>query len=168
MFKIARESDIDGNLFNAPEELKVVTINTVGAMGRGIALYVRENHREAYNIYMERHRGGTLLADEVWDVKLDNDVNIAMFPTKIHWREKSPPGLIHHNIVELRGLIEGEGYKSVAIPPLGLVNGWIRDPKTIREIVLTLYVTFKKTDIDAKLYCPDDLYDNIKNLFGVT
>lgn len=168
MFKVAREADINGNLFEAPQELKVVTINTVGAMGRGIALYVRDNHPDAYKEYMKRYRAGMLSHTEVWDVRLDDNVNIAMFPTKIHWRSPSPPGVIEHNIKELQQLIFRNNYKSVAIPPLGMVNGWIRDENVIREIVLSLRLAFKDNEIDAVLYCPDDLYKKIKGLFGVT
>lgn len=168
MFKIVRESDIDGNLFNAPEELKVVTINTVGAMGRGIALYVRENYPDAYKAYMKKFREGTLSHAEVWDVRLDNGVNIAMFPTKIDWRKKSPPGLIQYNVMELQQLVYRGDYKSVAIPPLGMVNGWVRDKDTIMDIVLYLRRAFMHNEVDAKLYCPDDLYENIKNIFNVT
>lgn len=167
MFKIVRESEIDGNLFNAPEELKVVTINTVGAMGRGIALYVKENYPEAYKAYMKKHREGTLSHTQVWDIKLE-DVNLAMFPTKIHWKDKSPEGLIQYNVMELGYLVHRGNYKSVAIPPLGMVNGWIRDGETIKDIVLFLRRAFMYTEVDAKLYCPDELYERIKVLFGVT
>lgn len=168
MFKIAREADINGNLFEAPEELKVVTINTVGAMGRGIALYVKENYPAAYKEYMVRYRSGMLSHTEVWDVRLDDNVNIAMFPTKIHWRSPSPPGVIDHNIKELQQLIFRNNYKSVAVPPLGMVNGWIRDDSVIRDIVLSLRLAFKDTEIDAVLYCPDVMYKKMKDLFCVT
>lgn len=168
MFKIAREADINGNLFEAPQELKVVTINTVGAMGRGIALYVKDNYPEAHKEYMKRHHAGVLSHTEVWDIRLDNDVNIAMFPTKIHWRSPSPPGVIEYNIKELQQLIFRNNYKSVAIPPLGMVNGWIRNDNVIKEIVLNLRLAFKDTEIDAVLYCPDTMYNKMKGLFRVT
>lgn len=168
MFKIVRESDIGNNLFDAPEELKVVTINTVGAMGRGIALYVRENYPDAYKAYMKRFREGSLSHTEVWDFETECGVKLAMFPTKIHWRDKSPPGLIQYNVMELQQLVYRGNYKSVAIPPLGLVNGWIRDDATIEDIILYLRRAFMHNEVDAKLYCPDDLYKRIRKIFSVT
>jgi hypothetical protein len=167
MFKIKRESTLeDGNLFSAPEELKIVTINTVGAAGRGIALSARITYPKFYEVYRQRHVDKVLRHDEVWDIKLDT-INLGLFPTKIHFRDASPPGLIKDNIPRLLELAISGGYKSIALPPIGMVNGWIRDDRVIADILICLGNTFKDSGIVVNLYAPDDLYTRMRSALGV-
>ena len=170
MFKIVDESVIKGDLFNAHEELKVVTINTVGAMGRGIALSTKVRWPEAYTIYRERYLSGALSLTEVWDIKLEgvDPINIAMFPTKEHWRRPAHVPAILHNCGALKQLMINGGYTSVAVPPLGMVNGWLRADDTFRKIIMALRSEFKDSELTATLYCPSDIYTHLKKIFSVS
>lgn len=170
MFKIKDEAELKrGNIFNSGAELVICTINTVGAMGRGIALSVKKKYPSVFKEYRMRFECGNLKPDEVWVSCLPkNSFDIGMFPTKIKWWEPSPPGLIIHNIEQLKQVILQRGYLKVALPPLGLANGWIRNKEVIKDIILTLNDTFKDMDVEVVLYAPKETVEKIKESLNVS
>lgn len=163
MFKIIHDSMIGGDIFNAKEEVKVITTNSVGAMGKGIALSTKQRYPAVYQLYYNRHRNGTLVPDEVIMVTVP-DSTLALFPTKVHWRDPAVIEIIESNIVELHRELLLLGLETVAIPPLGLVNGWLRGDDVLRRITVALRDTFLESPISAVWYLPDKLYNQVRRL----
>lgn len=108
-------------------EALVNTVNTVGVMGKGIALQFKEafpNNNKAYIDACKNKKlePGKLLA--VWDENLQLGRKLIInFPTKIHWRNPSKYEYIEKGLITLRELLQKKNLKSVAIPPLGSGNG---------------------------------------------
>lgn len=82
-----------GNLLEAQADALVNTVNTVGVMGKGIALMFKEAFPENYRLYKEACQAksvkiGRVFATERRDF-LSGPKWIINFPTKEHWRAPS-------------------------------------------------------------------------------
>jgi O-acetyl-ADP-ribose deacetylase (regulator of RNase III) len=115
-----------GNLLEADAEALVNTVNTVGVMGKGIALQFKRAFPENFKEYEKACKRGELepgmmLVHETRALK--NPRYIINFPTKKHWKSRSKIGDIESGLVALRKAIIDHGIKSIAVPPLGCGNG---------------------------------------------
>lgn len=75
-----------GNLLATNTEALVNTINTVGVMGKGIALQFKETYPENYRVYCDACKAGTFKTGEVLVVRdeyLGEPKWIINFPTKV-------------------------------------------------------------------------------------
>lgn len=114
-----------GNLFDANTEAIVNPVNTVGVMGKGLALQFKQRYPENFNCYRKafEHKElttGNMLLFEVGETS--NPRYIINFPTKQHWRGKSKIEYIEEGMEDFVKVIEENNIQSVAIPPLGA--GW--------------------------------------------
>lgn len=118
---------LTGDLLKSDAEALVNTVNTVGVMGKGIALQFKEAFSHNNKVYMQACRNkelapGILLP--VWDTNLIYGKKLIInFPTKTHWRQPSRYEYISAGLKTLRDLIITQRIKSIAIPPLGAGNG---------------------------------------------
>ncbi len=118
---------VTGDLLNAKAEALVNTVNTVGVMGKGIALQFKEAFPYNNKVYVEACKNrelfpGKLLA--IWDSNLLLGKKLIInFPTKIHWKQDSQYEYIENGLKALVRLIAQENIKSIALPPLGCGNG---------------------------------------------
>lgn len=117
---------IKGNLLNADVEALVNTVNTVGVMGKGIALLFKNRFPQNYKLYKEACKNKTFEIGQVLVVKegdLLSQKIIINFPTKKHWKGNSKYEYIDSGLISLKNAINEYGIKSIAIPPLGCGNG---------------------------------------------
>jgi O-acetyl-ADP-ribose deacetylase (regulator of RNase III) len=117
---------VQGNLLDAPTDTLVNTVNTVGVMGKGIALQFKNRFLNNYKAYQQACKEktfdvGQLLVTE--DGDLTQKKIIINFPTKTNWRLDSNYEYIESGLVQLRKLIIERNIKSIALPPLGCGNG---------------------------------------------
>ncbi len=129
---------MSGNLLESKASALVNTVNTVGVMGKGIALQFKNEFPHSYRIYREaclKHelKIGQLLtivdSSLLWGERL-----IINFPTKTHWRLPSEYSYIEKGLQALVKLITEKHIKSLALPALGCGNGgldWLRVKKMI-------------------------------------
>ena len=109
-------------MLRAKADALVNTVNTVGVMGKGIALQFKEAFTQNNKIYIEECKKkelvpGKLLA--VWDSNLLLGKKLIInFPTKTHWRQPSKYEYIESGLNALVELIKKENIKSIALPPL--------------------------------------------------
>jgi O-acetyl-ADP-ribose deacetylase (regulator of RNase III) len=111
-----------GDILAADAEALVNTVNSVGIMGRGIALQFRQAFPANYKAYAVACRQGEVRPGRmfVFDTgQLTMPRYIINFPTKRHWRGKSRLSDIEAGLVDLVEVIRSRGIRSVAIPPLG-------------------------------------------------
>lgn len=156
-----------GNLLEAKTEALVNTVNTVGVMGKGIALMFKDRFPENYQAYeaaCEDQRvevgrmfvtAGPALTGPKW---------IVNFPTKKHWRNPSKLEWIRDGLRDLRNIIEDLKIKSIALPPLGSGNGgleWKIVKLEIEEALSDL------DDVDIVVYEPTATYQNVAKRTGV-
>jgi O-acetyl-ADP-ribose deacetylase (regulator of RNase III) len=115
-----------GNLLDAPVQALVNTVNTVGVMGKGIALQFKNIFPENAKVYTEAVKEGKVKLGEVLVVPV-NPIGtvkyIINFPTKGHWRYPSKLAWIQSGLKDLKQKIQEYNIVSVALPPLGCGNG---------------------------------------------
>ena len=115
-----------GDMLAADTQALVNTVNTVGVMGKGIALQFAERYKENLRAYKAACKSGELVTGTLLVVR-DHDLHgeriIVNFPTKKDWKHKSKYEYIETGLVALVQAIKQHGIRSIAIPPLGCGNG---------------------------------------------
>src|SRR5688572_9683963 len=81
-------SYISGNLFESPAQTLVNTVNTVGVMGKGIALQFRELYPRMFEEYQRLCESGQFKIGSLFLWRTSNKL-ILNFPTKSSWRRPS-------------------------------------------------------------------------------
>ena len=116
-----------GNMMTSSAEALVNTVNTVGVMGKGIALQFKEEFPKNFLTYKAACSSGELTPGKLLITKELNSNGeekiIINFPTKLHWRNPSRYEYITEGLKELTKAISEHNIKSIAIPPLGCGNG---------------------------------------------
>src|ERR1041384_6182284 len=116
-----------GNLLAAPAEALVNTVNTVGIMGRGIALQFKQAYPAMFRDYERACKAGALKLGKVQVFDLGGLIGgprwIINFPTKGHWRADSRVSDIEAGLADLVIQIRKLHIRSIAVPPLGCGNG---------------------------------------------
>lgn len=126
-----------GDLLKADADALVNAVNTVGVMGKGIALQFRETYPECFKSYKIACQTGELTAGKMHVFATGNVTNpryIINFPTKRHWRDKSRLEDIKSGLKALTQTIKDHKINSIAIPPLGCGNGGL-DWQEVRILV---------------------------------
>ncbi|MBP9209045.1 MAG: macro domain-containing protein [Saprospiraceae bacterium] len=127
-----------GNLLDSEATALVNTVNTVGVMGKGIALQFKNMFPNNFKLYAEACKNkevkvGKLLVTEE-EALLAGKKIIINFPTKTNWRLPSEYQYIESGLVELVKVIKEKNIKSIAIPPLGSGNGGL-DWNRVKQIL---------------------------------
>jgi O-acetyl-ADP-ribose deacetylase (regulator of RNase III) len=118
---------VTGDLMNANAQALCNTVNTVGVMGKGIALQFKEGFPHNFQVYREACKSGQLQIGELLVVKDCNlifgEKLIINFPTKTHWLLPSEYSYIESGLIALRACIREHRIQSIAMPALGCGNG---------------------------------------------
>lgn len=118
-----------GNLLEADVEALVNTVNTVGVMGKGIALQFKQAYPDNYQAYRAACNRGEVQPGTMFVFatgRLTNPRSIINFPTKQHWKNKSRMQDIEVGLQHLVTVIKEKHIASIAIPALGCNNGGLR------------------------------------------
>ncbi len=155
-----------GNLLEAHAEALVNTVNTVGVMGKGIALMFKERFKENYKQYADACKAGEVKTGKMFVTnveELDGPKWIVNFPTKRHWRSPSKIEWIVDGLKDLRQFLIEHQVKSVAVPPLGAGNGGL-DWADVRK-----HIEAALGDIGADIvvFEPTGRYQNVAKRSGV-
>lgn len=126
-----------GNIISADVEALVNTVNTVGVMGKGIALAFKKSFPLNYKFYKKACENkefnvGDLLVFPTGQLTPKFIIN---FPTKQHWRNRSKIEFVKSGMKELVKVINENQIKSIAIPPLGCGNGGL-NWEVVKPIIL--------------------------------
>lgn len=116
-------------MFESDAEALVNTVNTMGVMGKGVALQFKNRYHDNYKAYAEACKRGEVRIGQmlvVRDHSLLGEKLIVNFPTKTDWRKPSEYEYVAQGLDALVDTINQYGIKSIAIPPLGAGNGGLR------------------------------------------
>jgi O-acetyl-ADP-ribose deacetylase (regulator of RNase III) len=157
----------EGNLLEADADALVNTVNTVGVMGKGVALMFKEAFPENFAEYEaackeKRVRLGEMFVTERKD--LLGPRWIVNFPTKAHWRYPSQLKWIEDGLNDLARIIEEKQIRSIAIPPLGSGNGGLKWAE-VRSKIENLLGTLQ--NVAVIVYEPTAKYQNVAKRDGV-
>lgn len=129
---------IEGNLLESNAEALVNTVNTVGVMGKGIALQFKNQYPNNYKLYEKACKAKEVQVGKLFITEdsslLEGRKIIINFPTKTDWRKPSEYSYIESGLQELARIIKDLEIKSVAIPPLGAGNGGL-DWNMVKSII---------------------------------
>lgn len=156
-----------GNLLEARAQALVNTVNTVGVMGKGIALMFKERFDDNYKQYAaackaKQVRTGAMFITE--PAELDGPRWIVNFPTKQHWRSPSQLAWIVEGLQDLRRFLVENKVQSVAIPPLGAGNGGLDWELVKPEIERALG---DLPGVEITVFEPTKQYQNVAKRTGV-
>ncbi len=155
-----------GNVLDANVEALVNTVNTVGVMGKGVALMFKEAFPEnfkAYSAACKRNeiRVGHMFVTE--RAQLIGPKFIINFPTKQHWRNPSKMEWIEAGLEDLKRVVIEKGIRSIAIPPLGSGNGGL----TWSEVRQNIEDALASIPVQVIIYEPTAKYQNVAKRTGV-
>lgn len=156
-----------GNLLEAKVEALVNTVNTVGVMGKGIALMFKERFPDNMKAYAKACKAKEVKTGKMFVTETNELLAprwIINFPTKQHWRSKSQMQWIIDGLADLRFFIINNKVQSIAIPPLGAGNGGLNWPEVKQHIVAALS---DLDNVDIIIYEPSNEYQNVKKATGI-
>ena len=156
-----------GNLLEDRSEALVNTVNTVGVMGKGIALMFKERFSDNYQRYVAACKNkevqiGRMFVTEPHE--LEGPKWIVNFPTKMGWRAPSKMEWIVDGLKDLRRFVIDKGVRSIAIPPLGAGNGGLEWSDVREQIEATLG---DLANVEIQVYEPTSQYQNVAKRSGV-
>jgi O-acetyl-ADP-ribose deacetylase (regulator of RNase III) len=158
---------LQGNLLDAPTQALVNTVNTVGVMGKGIALMFKEAFPVNFRAYEEAAKRNEIQVGKMFVTEshsFDGPRWLINFPTKKHWRHPSKLEWIQEGLKDLRNVIVEKGIQSIALPPLGCGNGGLDWAVVRPEIERSLGAL---SDVDVWVFEPTPQYQNIAKRSGV-
>lgn len=156
-----------GNLLDAQVDAIVNTVNTVGAMGKGIALQVKEAYPAVDAAYRAACERGDVQIGRMHVVRtqlLHGPRFVINFPTKEHWRQPSKFEYVTRGLKDLRRVVGELGIKSIAVPPLGCGSGGLDWAFVKPEIVAALDGV---PDLEVVVYEPTAKYQTGTKRSGV-
>ena len=158
---------LQGNLFDAPAEALVNTVNTVGVMGKGIALMFKEAFPDNFLAYSDAAKRQEIGIGRMFVTEtrfLQGPKWLINFPTKKHWRNPSKLEWIVEGLRDLTRVIEEKGIRSIALPPLGCGNGGL-DWAEVRPEVERAFAQLP--GVDVWVFEPTPKYQNVAKRTGV-
>lgn len=140
---------LEGDLLKSGMHTLVNTVNTVGIMGKGIALAFKRRYPDMYQDYVRRCDRHEVVLGKPY-VYPAADHLIVNFPTKAHWRSVSRLSNIVDGLKYLEAHYQEWGIKSIAVPPLGCGNGQLE----WRVVGPVLLRHLRRLAIPVELYAP--------------
>ena len=124
---------VSGNIFDSPAQTLVNPVNTVGVMGKGLALEFKKRYPRMFDEYKKQCRDGWLYVGSfmLWRAK---DHFVLNFPTKKHWKDPSSLIYVEAGLLSFVNKYESYGISSIAFPKLGCGNGGL-DWKTVKPVM---------------------------------
>lgn len=126
-----------GNILKSDTEALVNTVNTVGIMGKGIALAFKNAFPVVWKEYKKAVDEKSFEIGKVQIVRTNMlfPKYVINFPSKKHWRYPSKIEYIEKGLQHLLEIIVQNDIKSISIPPLGCGNGKLKW-QTVKSLLL--------------------------------
>ena len=121
---------IYGDVFAQPVDAYLITVNCVGAMGRGIALTAKNTIPGIYQSYRQACRDKKIKPGTIGEYTHQNK-RYLLAATKDHFKDPSKRDWLENILSTLAQQSEKRGVTSIAIPPLGCGNGLLNFDKDL-------------------------------------
>jgi O-acetyl-ADP-ribose deacetylase (regulator of RNase III) len=142
-----------GDLLAADVDALVNAVNTVGVMGKGIALAFKNRFPTNFQAYAAACQRGEVVTGRMFVTETQALLGprwIVNFPTKQHWRDPSRLEWVRSGLQDLRRFLLTESVPSVALPALGAGLGGLNWPAVRAEIETAL----ADLPVDVRVYQP--------------
>ena len=157
-----------GDMFFSKAQTFTVSVNTVGVMGKGLASRAKYQFPDVYVLYQdlcrqkklrmgvpylykrEENYEKTLIENTSSTITENGNRWFLLFPTKNHWREKSPLEGIKKGLQWLRDNYKNQDIESIALPALGCGLGGL-DWKNVGPLMCQ---HLNQMDIQSSVYLP--------------
>lgn len=122
------------SIFNSSAQILVNPVNTVGVMGKGLALEFKKRYPEMFEAYHSFNKVHGLIIGKLF-VYYHNDSRktIINFPTKKNW---SKPFKLEYIEAGLKEFITYKDFDSVAFPKLGCGRGGLNWEKEVEPLMV--------------------------------
>lgn len=148
-----------GNIFNEPEGVVIVIpVNTVGVMGKGLALQAKNLYPDVWHDYKYLTSSQSNKDFTPGDVVSASDEAFLLFATKEHWRNPSRLEWIDKGLKIISNL-SPTYYPMIAIPPIGCGLGGLNWDDVNQMIINRLI----DNPITFKIYHPKEWRPNVSN-----
>lgn len=151
-----------GDLLKSPARVLVNTVNTVGAMGKGIAKDFKNIYPEMFVQYQQLCEKGAFDVGQLWLYKTKHKW-ILNFPTKKHWRGSSKIEYIEAGLKKFVETYSEKGISSISFPMLGCGHGGLDWENEVRPL-MEKYLKNLPIDIYIHLYRKDPFQQEHKNI----
>lgn len=156
-----------GNLLEASAEALVNTVNTVGVMGKGVALMFKDAFPENFKAYQAACKANEIQVGRMFVTERRELLGpkwIVNFPTKKHWRNPSKIEWIEEGLEDLKRVIIDNRIRSIAIPPLGSGNGGL-NWGVVKPIIEKALAPLQ--NVQVIVFEPTAKYQNVAKRRGV-
>jgi O-acetyl-ADP-ribose deacetylase (regulator of RNase III) len=154
---------VEGDLILSDAQALVNTVNTVGVMGKGIALQFKEKFPYNFEVYYSACKKAEMTPGKmlvVNDSTLLERKIIINFPTKKDWKHPSKYEYIEEGLKDLVQIIKAYNIRSIAIPPLGCGNGGLEWSRV--KILMENYLNvFDDDDVEISIFEPNEAIKEI-------
>lgn len=149
-------SYVKGNILHDQADAIINTVNTVGVMGKGLALQFKKAFPDNFKAYKTACDSKDLTTGKMLTVptqSMNAPYYIINFPTKAHWKGKSKIEFIKDGLEDLKKEVQRLELTSVAIPALGSGLGGLSWSEVEHEIQTALA---DMPDIEWRVYPPQE------------
>lgn len=145
-----------GNILHDQSDAIVNTVNTVGVMGKGLALQFKKAFPDNFKAYKNACDKKELVTGQMLTtptLSMNPPYYIINFPTKAHWKGNSKIEYIQEGLKALKKEVQRLELTSVAIPALGSGLGGLQWSEVEQEIKSELA---DMPEIEWRIYAPQD------------
>lgn len=141
-----------GSLFETKLQTIVCPVNTVGVMGNGLALAMRNKVYGLFDYYKTACKEGTLTVGKPLLYKIPNSKHqVLLFPTKQHWANPTTLSWVDEGLLYLATNYKELGITEIGLPPLGCGYGQLDYIKNLRPL-LVKHLTDVELPVSIYLY----------------
>lgn len=137
---------IKGNMFDSPAQVLVNTVNTVGVMGKGLALTFKKVYPDMFENYKHFCEHNELTIGKLYLYKTKGKW-ILNFPTKTTWRKPSKIEYIEEGLKKFVSTYKSKNIKSIAFPMLGCGNGGLDFENEVKPLMNKYLSTLEEINI---------------------
>lgn len=125
---------LEESIFSSPAKVLVNTVNTVGVMGKGLALEYKKLYPDMFDAYQVQCEAGHFTIGSLLLYKTPNKW-VLNFPTKKHWRSPSRVEYIEAGLVSFVERYREFEISSISFPQLGCGHGDLDWESQVRPVM---------------------------------